>query len=283
MAQSSDSRRIVLITGCSDGGIGFYLQVICFSFFVRNCHVYATARRMEAMDKLPATNISKMVMDVTDDAAVNAVVAAIIEKEGRIDILVNNAGVNAIGPVTEAPIEKVIKTFDTNTYSILRTSTAVFPHMASRKSGHIVNIGSVVGAIATPWNGIYAASKAAVRSLTDSLDMECRPFNIRVTLVVPGAVRSNIAENDAPTVNALPETSLYHKYRKNIVDRLYLSQGPSGMATDVFAEHTVSQLLRDSPPQYLTAGGLSLQMAILTWLPRTFVLWLLWRMMSKTT
>ncbi|KIY50436.1 oxidoreductase [Fistulina hepatica ATCC 64428] len=275
---SSDSHKIVLVTGCSDGGIGSYL---CASFASRNCLVYATARRMEAMNTLSGTNITKMRLDVTDDAAVQTTVSTVIEREGRIDIVVNNAGVNAMGPVVEIPLDKVIKTFDANIFSILRVSRAVFPHMASRQSGHIVNVGSVVGAIPTPWNGVYAASKAALRSLTDSLDMECRPFNIRITLLIPGAVKSNIANNEAATVNAFSENSLYYKFRQNIADRLWRSQGADAMPTDAFAERVVKQLLHQPPPRYITAGGLIYQFKIMGWLPRTFVLWFLWRLMSR--
>ena len=113
------------------------------------------------MDAFKAPNIEKLTLDVTKEDNVQEVVKTILEKEGRIDILVNNAGVlcvgadhtcelteivliaSCLGPIAEVPMDVIERTYDTNVFSIIRMCKAVIPHMASRKSGTIVNISSI--------------------------------------------------------------------------------------------------------------------------------------------
>ena len=140
----------------------------CEEYASRGCKVYATARRLESMDALKQPNIEKLVLDVTDNDNVQAVVNTIVEKEGRIDILVNNAGVLCIGmlehafpatsidrnagavrrtlfagPMIDVSMDVIQKAYDANVFSVIRMCKAVIPHMAARKSGTIVNISSI--------------------------------------------------------------------------------------------------------------------------------------------
>jgi 1-acylglycerone phosphate reductase len=103
--------------------------------------------------------------------------------------------------------------------------------------------------------------------------MECRPFNIKVLLVAPGGVRSNISANQS--YNPAPNT-LYAKYMDKVMGRLKMSQH-SPMATDVFARQVVSKALAPRPPSYMTLGRGSVLFRFLTWLPRAFILSLLWK------
>src|ERR1700761_6279457 len=132
--------------------------------------------------------------------------------------------------------------FDVTVLGTLRLVRAVTPHMASRKSGLVVTIGSVAGELCviylhltrnyrtntardrpTPFNGMYCASKAALHSLTETLSMELTPFNIKTLLVIPASVKSNIATNHS-RVFQLPPQSLYKHYLDRIVARMYMSQ-----------------------------------------------------------
>lgn len=135
---------------------------------------------------------------------------------------------------------------------------------------------------ATPWNGLYCASKAAVQSISDVLSMECKPFNISVLHVAPGGVTSNISTNSGSKYR-LPETSLYQNFIPNIIQRIYASQSPTSMPTDVFAKKVVSQALRKSPPLYMSLGGNAWLFVIFKWLPKVWVLRLMWRVYSKKT
>lgn len=110
--------------------------------------------------------------------------------------------------------------------------------------------------------------------------MECRPFNIDVILVVPGAVKSNIAKNQE-AVFKLPPDSLYTSYLKNIIERLHISQGSNAMPTDAFAKFVVTKALQKKPTTYLTAGGSYMLFALLRWLPRAWVLSFMWRRFSR--
>ncbi|KAG6862162.1 hypothetical protein C0995_004244 [Termitomyces sp. Mi166 len=134
--------RVVLVTGCSTGGIGFAL---CHEFARQGCKVYATSRKVETIGEFSYPSVEKLGLDVTDDAGVESVVKHIIETEGKIDIVVNNAGYFSAGPLIDQTIEDVKTNFDTNTFAVLRVARAVIPFMAKRRSGVIVNIGSIVG------------------------------------------------------------------------------------------------------------------------------------------
>ncbi|KAG2360003.1 hypothetical protein BDR07DRAFT_1290890 [Suillus spraguei] len=268
------SQKVVLVTGCSKGGIGFHL---CERFAEQGCTVYATSRRLETMDGFKHS-VEKRAMDVTSDDDVKRVVQSILEEQGKIDIVVNNAGAIAIGPLLDVSLDQTRKAFETNTFSILRVAQAVAPSMVERKQGLIVNIGSIVGNVATPWNGLYCASKAAVHALSDTLAMECKPFGVKVMLVAPGAVQSNISANQAATLKLSP-TSIYKPYFDRVYERLHISQGKASMPTDEFARRVVAKVLSPNPPTYISIGGGSGLFAFLQWLPRWLVFWI---MGSKT-
>jgi len=205
------------------------------------------------------------------------------------------------GPLIDNSMDIIRKTFETNTFAILRVAKVVIPEMAKRNQGVIVNIGSIVGQMyvfllerilvsrftchcssATPWNGIYCASKAAVDSISQVLSMECRPFGIQVFHVAPGSVKSNLAETGARHFSLAPK-SLYRSFLENIMDRIYTSQGPHSMPAEAFAKRVVSKALQKNPPLYLCLGGQSLILTILTWVPRAVVMELMWRRFSKKT
>ncbi|KAI0778753.1 NAD-P-binding protein [Trametes elegans] len=269
----SAKKSVVLVTGCSKGGIGFAL---CEEFASRGCVVYATARRLEAMEGLSGhDNVHTLPLDVTSDENVRRVVNAVIEREGQLDILVNNAGIGSTGAIADVDMEEVIRAFQTNVFSIFRTAQAVIPHMASRRKGTIVNIGSIAGNIPVPWSGVYAATKAAVHSISETLYMECTPLNIDVVLIAPGGVTSNIANNQALRVQ-LPENSLYADYIDSILKKLRMSQTPSSMPAATFAQRVAGAILKRSPPRYMTLANMSRLYSALQWLPRGWVLRWFW-------
>ncbi|TFK56710.1 oxidoreductase [Heliocybe sulcata] len=269
--------KVVLVTGCSNGGIGFH---ICQQFARAGCRVYATSRRIESMDGFRHPLIQILAMDVTSDEDVQGAVQKVIGAEGHVDILVNNAGHSCIGPIAEIQMDRAMTTFDVNVFGALRTSKAVFPHMASRKSGLIINIGSFSGHIPSPWSGIYCATKAALHSITENLQMECKPFNIDVMLVAPASVKSNFSSNESQ-VFALPEDSLYKGYLDLMIQRMWVSQGQDTMPTEKFANIVVNKALSKRPPTYLSLGGGAMLYTILKWLPRSLVLYLVWRKFSR--
>lgn len=270
----SSNSPVVIVTGCSKGGIGFAL---CEEFAAKGCKVYATARRLEAMEGFTREGIERLKLDVTDDANVEDVVRTVLDQEGRIDVLVNNAAAPCIAPLAEMPLDRVKNIFDTNVFAVLRTVKAVFPHMASRKRGVIVNVGSTAGDIPTPWNGLYSATKASMRSVSESLYMECAPFGIHVVHLNPGGIRSNIANNIRSSFD-LPDGSLYKPFLDPMIKLIDMSQN-GAMPSEEFARRVVKAALRQKPPRYMSMGAASGIFAFFMWLPRTFVLWLLWKIL----
>ncbi|KAI0660642.1 NAD-P-binding protein [Cubamyces menziesii] len=275
----STSKPVVLVTGCSKGGIGFSL---CKEFAAKGCKVYATARRIEAMTTLTHPNIERARLDVTDDASMQSVFDSIVEKEGRIDILVNNAGMTCSGPVVDIDLESVQRTFDTNVFGIVRTCKAAVPHMAARKSGTIVNIGSIVGEIPMPFAGIYASTKAAVRSLTESLYMECLPLGIAVVHVNAGGARTNIIKNMGAH-HAVPPTTLYAPYAAVIQEEFDPARTDKATTPEEFARTVAKSVLptRATPDRVVWVGAGSTIVRVIRWLPKGFLLRLLWNQLVE--
>jgi 1-acylglycerone phosphate reductase len=129
----------------------------------------------------------------------------------------------------------------------------------------------------TPWNAAYSSSKAALHNLTGVIYQECKPFNIKVTTVVPGAIKSNIANNQFKAGVVLPENSLYKSFTDAIIRRVSTSQGSNALPAEEFARTVVRQTLLVAPPYYMTLGGNSFVFALLAWLPRSFALNIFWK------
>jgi len=277
MVASKEHSKIVLVTGCSTGGIGFAL---CQEFAERGCIVYATALKLEDIGGIKHGNIYPRVLDVTNPNDVQTVVENVVEIEGRIDILVNNAGMLCVGPTVDVSMDQVQRTFDTSVYGVLRMARAVFPHMVKRRSGLIINIGSIAGELPAPWNGIYSASKAAVNNLSDTLAIECKPFSVKVMLVTPGGVQSNISRNNSK-IFELQMDSLYRAYLPCMIKRMHASQDRSSISTAEFARCLVDKALSDSPPLCLRLGGHTTLYLVLKWLPRWLQFWILWKIFTR--
>ncbi|KAG2431306.1 hypothetical protein HYH02_013437 [Chlamydomonas schloesseri] len=266
--------EVVLITGCSDGGIGAGL---CAAFHAVGCTVYATARRVESMAGLVAAcpGIKTLALDVSKQDSVTAAVSAVLREAGRIDILVNNAGMGLVAPLVEVDIDKAKEVYEANVWGLLRVCQAVAPAMAERRSGTICNVGSVVGYFATPWGAIYSSSKAAVHSITDALRLEMKPFGVKVVLLAPGAVRSNIGENNLKRFD--DRFNLYAPFADAIRQRTTLSQQENSMPTEVFARRVVATLLRPSPPRHFSLGGFVRLTKFALWWPMWLRDWTLAR------
>ncbi|MCL7032958.1 hypothetical protein MKW94_008989 [Papaver nudicaule] len=258
-------RKVVLITGCAKGGIGYEY---CKTFAEQRCLVFATdiSSRIHELSGLPTENVESLELYVTSDESVKSAIAAVVKKCGKIDLLVNNAGIGSTGPLAELPLEIVRKTCEVNTMGQLRMAQHVVPFMASKRCGRIVNIGSVVGKVPTPWAGSYCSSKAAVHAMSDTLRVELKPFGIDVILVIPGAIRSNLGEANVERLKGY-ECNLHKEFKDDIVERAKASQ--TGKATDatIFARHVVSKVLSPKPPKQIVFGHMTCLFALLSWSP----------------
>ena len=150
----------------------------------RGLIVYELSRRAENAEP----GVTHLQADVTDETQVNAAVAEILRREGRIDILINNAGFGISGAIEFTPPQEARRQFDVNFFGMVNMNHAVLPVMRQQGGGRIVNMSSVAAPIAIPFQAYYSASKAAVRTYTLALASEVRPFGIEVCVIMPGDI-----------------------------------------------------------------------------------------------
>ena len=182
-------KKVWFITGSSTG-FGRHLAEEALS---QGYKVVATARRPEVLqdlvEKYPDTARSVM-LDVTNGDQVNAAIAEAIREFGRIDFLVNNAGYGSMGAIEEFTEEQIRRQFETNFFGALAIIRAATPILRDQGSGHIFNFSSVGGFVSFPSAGLYCASKFALEAVSESLHGELGPLGIKVTIVEPGAFRT---------------------------------------------------------------------------------------------
>ncbi len=245
------SAQVVLVTGCSTG-IG---KALARELKVAGHRPFATARKLDGVADLAAEGIDTVQLDVNDLASIRAAVDAVVARAGRIDVLVNNAGINLFGPVMEMKLEEVRSLFETNVLGLLAVTQAVFPLMAERHTGRIVNLGSVVGLLPTPFAAGYCATKTAVHMLSEVVRMEAKPFGVDVVVVQPGGVRSSIADSGSRDVERFrsPE-SRYHAAYEGILKRVSLSQRGGTPALD-FARELVRKAFANPAPRVIRLGN----------------------------
>jgi NADP-dependent 3-hydroxy acid dehydrogenase YdfG len=194
--------KVVVITGASSG-LG---EATARHLSAEGATVVLGARRLvriQAIARELGDREGKAVAlrtDVTDHAQVKALVDLAVERFGRIDVILNNAGLMPHSPLERLRIDDWDRTIDVNLKGVLYGIAAVLPHMTRQKSGHIINVSSVAGHKVRPAGAVYSATKAAVRMLSEGLRQEVKPYNIRTTVISPGAVAtelpSSITERD---------------------------------------------------------------------------------------
>jgi NAD(P)-dependent dehydrogenase (short-subunit alcohol dehydrogenase family) len=176
-----------LVTGCSTG-IG---RATAIELTKRGFEVVATARRPQTIDDLDVA--ATLALDVDSDKSVATAVAA----AGPIDVLVNNAGFGVIGPVESVPLADIRRMFETNVFGVIRMIQAVLPQMRERGSGTIVNVTSLAGRVAPPFDGFYSATKFGIEGLSEALHYEVGHYGIRVVLIEPGVFETSFGANES--------------------------------------------------------------------------------------
>ncbi|KAL8781673.1 MAG: hypothetical protein Q9213_005890 [Squamulea squamosa] len=233
--------KSVLITGCSTGGIGHALAT---RFHAHGFHVFASARYLAKMSSL-ADNLSNMTLlelDVTSPSSV-ARAAMVVEAEtgGRLDVLVNNAGRLCVMPLLDTDVEEAKMILDVNLWGALRVVRAMGAFLVKAK-GVVVNVSSVAGCAAVPWMGAYAASKAALTVVSETLRLELEPLSVRVLTVNSGPVNSSLAMN-LPEFK-LPPDSFYRSIEGTIAARAKMGDlAQFGMEPQTYAESIVRDVL----------------------------------------
>jgi NAD(P)-dependent dehydrogenase (short-subunit alcohol dehydrogenase family) len=205
--------KTVLITGCSSG---FGLDTARY-FLDHDWNVIATMRTPQEGLLPSSARLRILALDVTDPQSIRQAV----EDAGPIDALVNNAGIGLLGALEDIPMASVREVFETNTLGTIAMTQAVLPQFRLRKSGVIVNVTSSVTLKSLALLAVYTGSKAAVNAFTESLALELKPFNVRVSLVLPGRA---------------PAT----RFGENAKERIIIPEAYADLAQGMFAQWTDS-------------------------------------------
>jgi clavulanate-9-aldehyde reducatase len=196
------SNQLVAVTGASSG-IG---EATAFACARAGATVALGARRLDRLEALAERIAGEggralaVQADVGEEDQARAFVERAHAELGRLDVLVNNAGVMLLGPIAGAPTEEWRQMIKANVFGVLYCTHAALPLMAAQGSGHIVNVSSVAGRLARAGSGVYNLTKFGVGAFSESLRQEAVPLGVRVTLVEPGAVATELREHNRPEI-----------------------------------------------------------------------------------
>jgi len=187
--------RVVLITGASEG-----IGAACAAEFARfGARLVLTSRSEAGLRKAAAAADAKDALivpgDITDDGSRRRIVDHALERFGAVDILINNAGLGLYAPAWTVPMEEARRLMEINFFAPLALTQLIAPQMRERRTGFIVNIGSIAGKVTLPWMTLYSVSKYALGSLTEGLRMELRASGVRTMIVCPGYVKTGFQQH----------------------------------------------------------------------------------------
>jgi NAD(P)-dependent dehydrogenase (short-subunit alcohol dehydrogenase family) len=230
----------ILVTGASRG-LG---RALAAELHGRGHDVVATARDVADLADLDASG--KAALDVTDPMSVEAAVRA----AGELDVLVNNAGITVQAPVEAVPVEVFGSVLETNVLGPLRLMQAFLPGMRERGQGMIVNVSSRAVRSAPPLQGPYAASKAALELLSETLGKELEPFGVRVLVISAGGIRTEMRARQQKYTSE-PYAQLVEQYEERMAD--YEQQG-GGSPPEEIAKAIADLIEQPDPPPLATVG-----------------------------
>ncbi|MFH8798644.1 oxidoreductase [Streptomyces sp. NPDC017936] len=187
------STRVWLVTGATSG----FGRSIAEAALAAGDTVVAAARRPAVLEDLATTYPDRLIqvaLDVTDATGIDATVADVVARFGRIDVLVNNAGRGLVGAVEETSDQELRDLMELHFFGPARLTRAVLPYMRGQKSGAVVQMSSMGGRLSFPGVGAYSATKFALEGLTEALAAEVAPFGIKALIVEPGSFRTSFAD-----------------------------------------------------------------------------------------
>jgi NADP-dependent 3-hydroxy acid dehydrogenase YdfG len=190
-------QKVIVITGASSG-MG---EAAARRLAAEGARVVLGARRTDRIDALAAEineeggEALAVTTDVTDRAQVAHLVDTAVGTYGRIDVLINNAGIMPLSPFDRLKVDEWDQMIDVNLKAVLYGIAAALPHMKEQKSGHIINLSSVAGHKVFGGSAVYSATKSGVRALSEGLRQEVKPYNIRTTIISPGAVKTELLDH----------------------------------------------------------------------------------------
>ena len=246
------SGKVWFITGCSSG----FGRALAARVLAGGAQAVLTAREPTALADLAHAGpdrVLTLALDVRDPEQCRAAVARAEKRFGRIDVLVNNAGYGYQATVEEAEDAQIRAVFETNVFGVFNITRAALPGLRQRRSGCILNIGSIAGLVGFAGSGFYAATKHAVEGWSDALAAELKPLGVRVACIEPGPFRTDFAARSLQqTPVGLPE------YMATAGARLEATRAHSGrQAGDPERAADILFKLVDAPdlPRHLILGA----------------------------
>ena len=250
------AEKVAVVTGASTG-IGYETSLM----LARNGFLtYATMRNLNKSEniKLIATKeklpIHIKQLDVTDDASVKNAVQTTLSEIGRIDVLVNNAGYVLSGAFEDLTMDEIKAQYETNVFGLIRTTQAVLPIMRDQKSGIIVNISSAAGRFGYPSGSAYVSTKFAVEGLSESMSYELEPFGIKVVVVEPGVIRTNIFNSVVVAKKSQDPNSPYSQIMQKMTTGFEDMLKNASSSADVVAKVVLSAVTNENSNIRYLAG-----------------------------
>jgi NAD(P)-dependent dehydrogenase (short-subunit alcohol dehydrogenase family) len=246
-------QKVWFITGASKG---FGLEIAKAALAIGD-KIVATVRKypeelaaiLKQQDKVLVVQL-----DVIKEYEVKAGIQKAISRFGRIDVLVNNAGYGLLAATEEASGEEVKKQYNINVFGLLNVTRAVLPYMRNQKSGHIINISSLYGYLASaPGFGIYGSTKFAVEGISEGLALEVKPLGIHVTAAAPGLFSTNFTSLDSYQLSDI----ILDAYQETVGSvRNHIGQLHGNQPGDPakLAQVIISLAESDDPPLHLPIG-----------------------------
>lgn len=243
--------KIALVVGASSG-----MGKACAEYLKNHGYiVYGTSRKAIFPDLLPENRegtIQMIPLDVTQENSIKEAIDYIVKNEGQINILLNCAGYALGGAVEDISNDEAHEIFDTNFFGMMSVIRHVLPIMRKQNKGLIVNISSVAGFIALPFQSMYSATKYAVEAMTECLRMEVKPFGIKVSMIDPGDIRTNFTSS-RKTAKAALINPVYKERHKKAVETM-IKDELNGPGPEIVVKAFAKILNSQNPPIRIVVG-----------------------------
>jgi NAD(P)-dependent dehydrogenase (short-subunit alcohol dehydrogenase family) len=249
--------KVALVTG-SSSGMGFATAIMLARAGI---HTYASMRNLKkskTITELASTEnlpLQVVQLDVIDKKSVKEAITKIVTEKERIDVLVNNAGYGLFGSLEDISIEELKAQFETNFFGVIRVTQLVLPIMRKQKSGTIVNVSSVGGRIGLPVLSAYHSTKFALEGLSESMSYELEPFGIRVVIIEPGVIRTNIMNSSVIAKKAQDPKSPYFSLIQKVENNFKLMMENESSPPEEVAKVILGVVTSENPQLRYTVGN----------------------------
>lgn len=245
-----NNKKIWLITGVSRG-LG---KALAQAVLDRGDIVIATTRNGKADLSGDADSLHLLKLELTEPVQIKQTIEVAYQLHGRLTVVVNNAGYGLLGALEEASDQDIQRVFDVNFFGVVHLIRAILPYFRQQQSGHLVNISSIAGLAPMAGSSLYAAAKSAVEGVSQALAQEVEPLGIKVTLVEPGAFRTDFL-SDHSIVNSKIKIADYQLTSGKMVQHLADIAGKQLGNPDLGAQAIIQAVEAKEPPLHLVLGS----------------------------